>query len=343
MDDDLIKRDFDLSANNFLALPSRAEYFCAALTQEMLMQALLFAREQGVAIKIIASGSNVVLPEKISGLVISPGMQGIVKRGDRLQVSAGVLWDDLVKESIERFGLAGLENLSGIPGTVGAAPIHNIGAYGVELSDCFGGLVAINLKTHERHQFDAAACQFSYRNSVFKHPAPAQYIITEVEIALPQIQAFKPCLDYADLRNAVAGGQDSHSPQAIREAVLQLRYSKLPDPVMQPNVGSFFKNPVINLSAYNSLIKKIGPVPNHIEGSFRKLSAAWLIDQLGLKGFRVGGAQVSNQHALVIENAGWASFDDILALTRKVQQAVMEKFYISLQPEPVFFNGDPIS
>jgi len=203
--------------------------------------------------------------------------------------------------------------------------------------------VAINLETHERHHFDAAACQFSYRNSIFKHPAPAQFIVTEVEIALSQIQSFEPCLDYADLRDAVAGGQGRHSPEAIREAVLQLRYRKLPDPGLQPNVGSFFKNPVIDLSAYNSLIKKVGPVPSHIEESFRKLSAAWLIDQLGLKGFRIGGAQVSNQHALVIENAGWASFDDVLALTKKVQQAVMENFHISLEPEPVFFNTDQAS
>lgn len=340
MDSDLIKSDFDLSAYNFLALPSCAEYFCNALTHEMLMQALLFARKQGLVVKIIASGSNVVLPEKISGLVISPGMQGIVKRGDRLQVSAGVLWDDLVRESIERFGLAGLENLSGIPGTVGAAPIQNIGAYGVELSDCFGGLIAIDLNTHERHQFDVAACQFSYRNSIFKHRAPAQFIITEVELALPQLQSFAPCLDYTDLRAAVAAEQGNHSPASIREAVLQLRQGKLPDPVLQPNVGSFFKNPVINLNAYNHLIEKYGPVPSHMEGSFRKLSAAWLIDHLGFKGLRVGGAQVSNQHALVIENAGGASFDDILALTRKVQQAVEQNFLVALEPEPVFFNTD---
>ena len=121
---------------------------------------------------------------------------------------------------------------------------------------------------------------------------------------------------------------------------MQLRQQKLPDPGLQPNVGSFFKNPVINLNAYNSLIEKFGPVPSHIEGSFRKLSAAWLIDQLGFKGFRVGAAQVSNQHALVIENAGGASFDDVLALTRKVQQAVKDSFFISLEPEPVFFNTD---
>ena len=338
MDNDLIKTDFDLSAYNFLALTSTAEYFCAPQNQEMLMQALSFSRKQGIPVHIIGSGSNIVLPEQISGLVISPGMRGITQCGDRLHVSAGVLWDDLVRESIGRFGLAGLENLSGIPGTVGAAPIQNIGAYGVELSDYFGGLTAINLNTHELHRFDALACQFSYRNSLFKNQMKAEFIITEVEIALPQIQPFAPHLDYAELRNAVAEESGNQSPQEIRDIVLRLRRRKLPDPELRPNVGSFFKNPVVNLDVYDGLVNQLGPIPSHEEGAFRKLSAAWLIDQLGLKGLQVGGAQVSIQHALVIENTGRASFEDILALTLKVQQAVDESFCILLEPEPVFFQ-----
>jgi len=336
MESELIKTEFDLTSFNTLALPSRAQYFCKAIDQETLMRALLFAKHRGLAISIVASGSNVVLPEKISGMVINPNMQGIVRKGNRLRVAAGVLWDHLVRESIYTSGLFGLENLSGIPGTVGAAPIQNIGAYGIEFSDRFKALSAIDLRTHEQHRFDTDACQFGYRSSIFKKALTDQFIITEVELAL--VSQPVPCLDYVELEQQVGTQKLQDYPRAVREAVLQLRQQKLPDPRHRPNVGSFFKNPVISASEYDALVSDLGSIPGHREGDSCKVSAAWLIDQLDFKGHRVGGAQVSNQHALVLENVGGASFSDILTLTRIVQAAVQENYRIALEPEPVFFN-----
>jgi UDP-N-acetylmuramate dehydrogenase len=301
------------------------------------MQGLLFAKHRDLAVRIIASGSNVVLPEKITGLVINPAMQSIVREGNRLRVAAGVLWDHLVRESIYTSGLFGLENLSGIPGTVGAAPIQNIGAYGIELADRFKSLSAIDLRTHEQHRFDIRTCQFGYRSSIFKKALAGQFIITEIELSL--LSQPVPCLDYGELEQQV-GTQELHDyPRVIRKSVLQLRQQKLPDPHYRPNVGSFFKNPVISVAEYDALAAELGPIPGHSQGDTCKISAAWLIDHLGFKGHRVGGAQVSSQHALVLENRGGASFADILALTRTVQAAVQENYHLSLEPEPVFFNS----
>ena len=344
MDDDLIKRDFDLSANNFLALPSRAEYFCAALTQEMLMQALLFAREQGVAIKIIASGSNVVLPEKISGLVISPGMQGIVKRGDRLQVSAGVLWDDLVKESIERFGLAGLENLSGIPGTVGAAPIQNIGAYGVELSSLLVSLQIIDIQSGKCTELPAEACQFSYRDSVFKQSLKDKCIITQVTLRLSTEANIN--IDYPALNAYFAALEKEPTPQLVADAVCEIRREKLPYPSELANVGSFFKNPVIE----RSTLVHVQAVGGDVEVPFYpqadesvKVPAAWLIDQCKFRGVRRGGVGVHDRQALVLVNYSNEinndSAKEVLALAKEIQAAVKVRFGIELEVEPRIYGA----
>ncbi len=235
-------------------------------------------------------------------------------------------------------GLCGLENLSLIPGLVGAAPIQNIGAYGVELSSVLERVTAWDWKKTAWTSLDREECRFAYRDSLFKSLEPDRYLITSIRLRLSRL--FKPHLDYAGLRDMLSStGIDQLTPKQVSDAVIRIRQQQLPDPAITGNAGSFFKNPVVSIDEAELLRDRFAALPVWPAGADRaKLSAAWMIEQCGWKGSRENDAAVSSQHALVITNQGQASGQHILALSNKIVRSVSEEFGIKLEPEPKIYQ-----
>jgi UDP-N-acetylmuramate dehydrogenase len=261
-----------------------------------------------------------------------------------VQAEAGTSWDSLVEWSLQQ-GLAGLENLALIPGTVGGAPIQNIGAYGVELSECFDSLDAMHLESGEQRRFDRDECAFGYRDSLFKHAAGRGWLITQVRLRLRPDRDAALKLDYGDLR-AWLRQEGVHAPSAtdVARAVRAIRRSKLPDPAVLGNAGSFFKNPVVDASQAQVLREHHPGLPMWpVAADQVKLAAAWMIDQCGWRGARTGDAGVHEAHALVLVNHGSAQGHEIVALARRIIDSVHARFGVSLEPEPLIVQGDPTS
>jgi len=280
-----------------------------------------------------------LLTKDFPGVVIRMELIGrSIRRGDDdatyVEAAAGENWHEFVLWTLSQ-QLAGLENLSLIPGSVGATPIQNIGAYGVEMKEKFHALQAVDSLTGELRRFDQEACKFAYRDSVFKHELKDRAIITSVTFRLPYDAALHT--DYGDVRQELARMNVS-SPTAkdISDAICNIRRRKLPDPAQIGNAGSFFKNPVIDIGSFASLHEKHPRLPHYPSGNAQvKLPAAWLIEQAGWKGKTLGRAGVHEQHALVLVNRGEASGAEILALANAIQNSVFDKFGVRLEPEPV--------
>jgi UDP-N-acetylmuramate dehydrogenase len=251
-----------------------------------------------------------------------------------LGVGAGVNWHELVLFCV-RHGYAGMENLSLIPGTVGAAPMQNIGAYGVELEQVFDSLTAIHTLKNEQRTFSHADCQFGYRESVFKRELKDQYVITNVRFRLDKRPTFHT--RYGAIQETLTGMGVSHddlSIKAISEAVIRIRRSKLPDPAQIGNAGSFFKNPEVSKAQFDALKEQFDTLPGYPLGDdVVKIPAGWLIEQAGWKGYRSGDAGVHTKQALVLVNYGNATGQDLLALAGQVQDSVQEKFGVVITPE----------
>ncbi|MBX3713763.1 MAG: UDP-N-acetylmuramate dehydrogenase [Lysobacter sp.] len=312
----------------------------------------LFAGElAGASPLVVGSGSNLLIVEGPAlALALTSNTIRILASHDGhaiVRADAGTQWHAFVLWTLEQ-GLAGLENLALIPGTVGAAPIQNIGAYGVEVGERIHAVEVFERATGAFQRFDAAACAFAYRDSVFKH-ALDRYLITAVEFALPQAAALPSSalrLDYAGIREelAVMGmaamGIDAPDARTVAEAVIRLRRRKLPDPAVVGNAGSFFKNPIVPLAQAEALLAAHPrlPVFRGAGDDSRKLSAAWLIDACGWKGRRSeegsGDAAVSAQHALVLVNHGRATGAELLALARRIAEDVQARFGVAIEPEP---------
>ncbi|RDX35262.1 UDP-N-acetylmuramate dehydrogenase [Kangiella sp. HD9-110m-PIT-SAG06] len=283
---------------------------------------------------VLGGGSNLLLLGHVPLTFLKADITGISyeESGDDVLVTAGagVNWHELVLDSLQK-GYSGLENLSLIPGNVGAAPIQNIGAYGVELEQLFVSLNAVDLYSGEVLVFKQKDCQFGYRDSIFKHEHRGRYMITEVTLRLnkkPQL-----VLTYGPLK-ALAESAVGLSAKDVSDEVIKIRQSKLPDPMALGNAGSFFKNPVVNNDDYQALKESYPELVGYPIGSSEvKLAAGWLIDQCGLKGYRQGDAGVHQQQALVLVNHGQASGDDILSLAAHVRDIVMQKFGVKLEPE----------
>ena len=329
-----ISEQADLQAFNSLAVSARAEFFCTVATTEQLLQALAYASERQLAVTALGGGSNLVLAGDISGLVIYLGLSGISHQqlsSGQVHVSfaAGENWHQAVQYCLQQ-GWYGLENLSLIPGNVGAAPIQNIGAYGVELCDVFVNLKAIDIHSGEAVVMDKQACQFGYRDSIFKQAETNRYLITEVTLALST--AADVNIEYPALAAALQGTEST--PESVSAAVCRIRGEKLPDPAITPNVGSFFKNPVIGQALFERLLDQHSAIP-HFDQQDKgiKIPAAWLIDRCGYLGFRAGNVGVHEKHALVLVNFG-GSGADILQLAAEIQAAVAAKFDITLEIEP---------
>ncbi len=253
-----------------------------------------------------------------------------------VEAAAGENWHEFVAWTLAQ-GLPGLENLALIPGTVGAAPIQNIGAYGLEMGERFASLRAVELATGEAVELDADACGFGYRDSFFKREGRDRFVITSVTFRLPK--QWTPRAGYADIaRELAVNGASAASPtaQAIFDAVVSVRRAKLPDPLVLGNAGSFFKNPVVDLVQFEALQQREPDVVSYRQPDGRvKLAAGWLIDRCGWKGRAMGAAAVHERQALVLVNRGGATGAEILALARAIQQDVGQRFGVELEPEPV--------
>lgn len=291
---------------------------------------------------LLGGGSNVLLVSDVPGTVFLNRIRGrhiIDRDGETALVEAGggENWHELVDWSIDQ-GLSGIENLSLIPGNVGAAPIQNIGAYGVELSSVLESVTAWDWRRKTWRVFSREECRFGYRDSRFKSEQPDRYLVTSVRLALDT--RFTPRLDYAGLAEelgACAGGK--LTAREVGDAVSRIRRRKLPDPAVQGNAGSFFKNPVLSTDNADAVREAHPDVPTWPFGEgMIKLSAAWMIEHCGLKGLTEGAAAVSERHALVLVNTGGASGKAIWALARRVSNEVERTFGVRLEPEPRIFD-----
>ena len=294
----------------------------------------------GVAPKfILGGGSNVVLTRDVAAVVLKVEILGrrlVQETADAwiVEAGAGETWHDVVAWTLDQ-GWPGLENLALIPGLTGAAPVQNIGAYGVELKDRFDSLDAVDLVTGRSVRLDAACCRFGYRDSVFKHELAAKSVITRVRFRLPK--PWQPVLGYLDLERKMAEtGIEAPSARQVFDWVCSIRRQKLPDPQIIGNAGSFFKNPVVSPEQCRDIIGRDPEIVHYPmpDGSI-KLAAGWLIDACGWKGKSVGRAGVYERQALVLVNRGGASGAEVVTLARAIQESVYGRFGIRLEPEPI--------
>lgn len=295
------------------------------------------ARLCNLPVVVLGEGSNVVLAGDLDALVLRyRGMGRAVTGGDkthvRLRVAGGENWHALTVWALAQ-GYYGLENLALIPGTVGAAPIQNIGAYGVELSEFVDAVQVMEIDGGQMHQLSAAECEFGYRDSVFKGRWRDRCVITAVDMTLRRCDC--PNIRYSALADYLAANARAVSAREVHRAVVELRRSRLPDPVVVPNAGSFFKNPVIPLAQMRALLREYPAMPSFDLGDGRvKIPAGWLIESCGWKGYAAAGVGVHPGHALVLINRGCDSGAAILDLARRIQASVRERFGCDLEIEP---------
>jgi UDP-N-acetylmuramate dehydrogenase len=335
--------DQPLNAFNTLALESRCKALLSVASESELIEALCWARAQQLAVTVLGGGSNVVLAGDLDTLVILQNMPGITlleRTANKVLVrfGAGENWHDCVSWALDQ-GFYGLENLALIPGSVGAAPIQNIGAYGVELESMVAAVHAVRINDGSSVQLSREDCQFGYRDSIFKHEYADQLVITAVDLQL-DLQA-NLNVSYPALAHALAERNCAEvSPRDVFETVVDIRRSKLPDPERLPNAGSFFKNPVVTASRWQTLEQDFPGLPGYpqADGSV-KLPAAWLIDHCGWKGRRDSGLGVHPEHALVLVNYGNGSGRELLELVRRIEQDVKQTFDIALEIEPRVYGS----
>lgn len=288
---------------------------------------------------ILGGGSNLVLTRDVDAVVLKIEIEGrrlVAETDDAwiVEAGAGERWHDVVAWTLDQ-GLPGLENLALIPGTVGAAPVQNIGAYGIELKDRFHSLDAVDLVTGRSVMLDAAMCRFGYRDSIFKQALAGKSVVTRVRLRLPK--PWVPALGYLDLERKMAETGNTHpDARTIFDWVCAIRRAKLPDPAAIGNAGSFFKNPVVSAEQCRDIIDRDPEIVHYPlpDGSV-KLAAGWLIDACGWKGKSVGRAGVYERQALVLVNRGGASGAEVVTLARAIQESVYGRFGIRLEPEPV--------
>lgn len=327
-----------LKSLNTFGIQANAEQVIYADNEHQLRTAWQDAVQKKKPAIILGGGSNILLLSDFSGSVILNRLCGITihetEDAWHLHVGAGENWHGLVKYTLNK-GIAGLENMALIPGCVGSAPIQNIGAYGCELQNVCEYVDCLNLVSGARKRLSAQECQFGYRDSVFKHSEMADTAIVAVGISLSK--DWRPILNYGDLKQLDA---ETVTPRQIFDVVCHMRRSKLPDPDITGNAGSFFKNPVVNEQQAKLLLQHHPDAPYYLQpdGSI-KLAAGWLIDRCELKGYRYGGAAVHRKQALVLINVGDATGQDVVALARHVRRCVGETFNIWLEPEVRFIGS----
>ena len=334
-----VENGVNLKPYNTFGLPCLAQTL-VRIRSEADVKRVVNDPELGLARKfILGGGSNLVLTQDIKAVVLKveiPGIRLLETRDDAwiVEAGAGESWHQLVSWCLDQ-ELPGLENMALIPGTVGAAPVQNIGAYGLELKDRFESLDAVDLMTGRTVTFGREACHFDYRDSVFKRALAGRSVITRVRLRLPR--PWVPVLGYAELERKVAEtGITQPSPRDIFDWVVAVRRAKLPDPAVIGNAGSFFKNPVVTPEQCRDIIQRDPEIVHYPmpDGNF-KLAAGWMIDACGWKGKSVGQAGVYEKQALVLVNRGDARGAEVVTLARAIQESVYGRFGIRLEPEPV--------
>ena len=332
-----LHQDASLTAFNTLGLKTVAERFFHLTDREQLAPLLAFIDENKLPVLWLGGGSNLVLAPSVPGLVVRVELSGIeIESEDSdsvlLRVQAGENWHQLVLYCLNK-NLHGLENLALIPGTVGAAPVQNIGAYGVEVKELIESVEVLNLNTGEISWLSEQACEFGYRDSVFKRN-PGHYLILSVRFRLAK--QFSPDVAYAALSAELkARGISTPSAAELVDAVCAVRSSKLPDPAVLGNAGSFFKNPVVSDALYEALKLEYPDMPGYPDASGHKLAAGWLLDRAGWKGSTVGKVGMHADQALVLVNRGGADRQDVEHLAEQIKASVLDQFGVSLEQEPI--------
>lgn len=333
-----IKENYPLSTLNSFGVPVKTRYFVEINTVQEAMEIWQLFAQKNIGRLVLGGGSNLLFTKDYNGYIIKSNISGIyvVKEDENyfwVKAGSGVQWHALV-ESCIKANFGGLENLSLIPGTVGAAPIQNIGAYGVEIKDYIEAVEAINLLNGDKKYFKNHECNFGYRDSIFKNELKDQYLITNVVFRLTKKHQLH--LDYGKIRDVLQQkNKKKVTISDVSQAVIDIRMSKLPDPAVQGNAGSFFKNPVIHQNEYQKLKSLYSDIPAYpLSDEEIKIPAAWLIDQCGLKGLKHKHAAIhKNQPLVLINDDGKASGGEIAELAKIVQDNVQQKFGIHLHPE----------
>ena len=332
----MIEQNVSLKPYNTFGLNAQAKLMARVNSIPSLQEVLADAKLKREERFILGGGSNILLTRNVDGLVIKNEIDGIQVIDETpmhflVKSGAGVVWHDLVKHCIQN-DYAGIENLSLIPGNVGAAPMQNIGAYGVELKDVFNSLEAVEMATGNVETFSASDCQFGYRESVFKRKLKGQFIISSVTLKLSKEANINT--SYGAIEQELERlGIESLSIKEVSQAVINIRQSKLPDPKELGNSGSFFKNPVVPTSKYEELKLKHPTIPGYPAGENTKLAAGWLIEQCGWKGKVVGNTGSHAKQALVLVNYGNATGVEIFELSEQIMQSVYDTFGVQLERE----------
>ncbi|HXH18042.1 MAG TPA: UDP-N-acetylmuramate dehydrogenase [Chitinophagales bacterium] len=332
-----IQKNFSLKSFNTFGIDVSCLFFAEAENLDMLHEIITSTDYRNTRKLILGGGSNILFTKDFNGLVLKNSLRGVrVIREDEdhvwVKAGAGEVWHELVLFCI-RNNYAGIENLSLIPGLVGAAPMQNIGAYGVELVSVFESLEAVHMHSGEEKVFQKDECEFGYRESVFKGRYKDQFIITSVTLRLNKKPTYN--ISYGAVSETLEKmGVKELSIKAVSDAIIAIRSSKLPDPKVLGNAGSFFKNPEVPLSVYQRVKEKFPAVPHYpAANGMIKIPAAWLIEQCGWKGKRIGNTGSHQHQALVLVNYGSATGADVIDLAMKIKDSVKEKFGIEIVPE----------
>lgn len=332
-----IQHDIDLKNKNTLALPSVVSHYCDIRHVQHIPLAIEYAQQHGLKTMILSGGSNVLLPEKIDALLLEMNILGqeILQDNEEdvvIKAYAGENWHHFVCQCCER-GWHGLENLALIPGKVGASPIQNIGAYGVEVGEFIQQIWAYDTELKKEVIFTAQQCDFAYRDSIFKQNL-GRYLIYAVSFQLKKQAQLQ--INYADVAQRMG---EERTAKKLLETIITIRSEKLPQPKDFANVGSFFKNPIVDVGQFQRLIEKFPKMPHYPQANQQyKLAAGWLIEQAGWKGKQLQQVGMFARQALVLVNYGGASLADVQRAYQQVQYDVLQQFTIHLEPEPVLFN-----
>ncbi|MHA8051245.1 UDP-N-acetylmuramate dehydrogenase [Aquirufa sp. ROCK-SH2] len=334
----IVHENVSLKTLNTFGIDVKAKYYTEITKIEQYIQLLNEGKYASIPHFFLGGGSNILLTKDLDALLVKISLMGkeIVKEDAEyvwIKAGSGVIWDDLVQYTVQH-NWSGLENLSLIPGTVGAAPMQNIGAYGVEIKDTFDHLEALNLSNRTIDQFKNEDCQFGYRESYFKHAGKGKYLITSVCFKLNK-QA-NPQTSYGAIQDVLqAKNIVQPSIKDVAEAVVEIRQSKLPNPKEIGNSGSFFKNPTVSKEEADRLMKAFEGIPHYpvLGSSDVKFPAGWFIEQAGWKGYREGDAGVHSKQALVLVNYGNATGTEIVQLSEKIKKSVFDKFGVHLETE----------
>ena len=324
--------NYSLKLHNTFGIDAKCARFVEYSSEDEAKEVAELLRTSRVPYIIIGGGSNLLLTRDYEGIVVHSACKGIRREGSRLICGSGEVFDDVVAYSITQ-GLYGAENLSLIPGDVGASAVQNIGAYGSEAKDLIRSIRAVEIATGNVCVIENAECNYGYRQSRFKHDWKNQYLILSVEYEFSE--TFKPHLDYGNIRSELEKcGIVNPSAQELRDTIIRIREAKLPDPKLLGNAGSFFMNPIVPRSKYNELAAQYEGMPHYdVDEDSVKIPAGWMIDQCGWKGKSLGRAGVHDKQALVLVNRGGATGEEIVTLCKTIQNDVKAKFGIDIYPE----------